>query len=223
MRRERRNNVVIASPMRTPMKAITQHRYGSADVLRFRDIDEPTPGEHEVLVRVQAAGIAHGVIHVMTGEPYLMRLMGFGLLKPKNPVLGQDVSGTVTATGVGVTRFTVGGEVFGSAKRSFADYAVAREDKLSHKPENLTFGQAAAMPVSGLTALRVGCGRGHGGSDLLVVGASGGQDLSQRPLESHGRYGGLPKVAGNSRIACIDAVFAGSNAGDRTGPGDSGW
>ena len=136
------------------MKAITQDRYGSADVLRLRDIERPTPGDHEVLVRVQAAGIARGVLHVMTGEPYLMRLVGFGLLKPKNPVPGQDVAGTVTAIGDGVTRFKVGDEVFGIAKGSFAEYAVAREDKLSHKPENLSFEQAAAMPISGLTALR---------------------------------------------------------------------
>ena len=135
------------------MKAITQDKYGSADVLRLRDIERPTPGEREVLVRVQAAGIARGVLHVMTGEPYLMRLVGFGLLKPKNPVPGQDVAGTVTATGAGVTRFKVGDEVFGIAKGSFAEYAVAREDKLTHKPENLSFEQAAAMPISGLTAL----------------------------------------------------------------------
>jgi len=91
------------------MKAITQDRYGSADVLQLRDIEAPTPGAHEVLVRVQAAGIARGVLHVMTGEPYLMRVMGFGLLKPKNPVPGQDVAGTVTATGDGVTRWRAAG------------------------------------------------------------------------------------------------------------------
>ncbi len=157
------------------MRAITQDRYGSADVLRLRDIEEPTPGDHEVLVRVQAAGIARGVLHVMTGEPYLMRLMGFGLLKPKNPVPGQDVAGTVIATGDGVTRFTVGDEVFGIAKGSFAEYAVAREDKLSHKPENLSFEQAAAMPISGLTALRALDAAGvTDGSNVLIVGASGG-------------------------------------------------
>ena len=157
------------------MKAITQDRYGSADVLRLRDIEVPTPGDHEVLVRVQAAGIARGVLHVMTGEPYLMRLVGFGLLKPKNPVPGQDVAGTVTATGDGVTRFKVGDEVFGIAKGSFAEYAVAREDKLSHKPENLSFEQAAAMPISGLTALRALDAAGvTGGSNVLIVGASGG-------------------------------------------------
>jgi NADPH:quinone reductase-like Zn-dependent oxidoreductase len=157
------------------MKAITQDRYGSADVLRLRDIDEPKPGEHEVLVRVQAAGIARGVLHVMTGEPYLMRLVGFGLLKPKNPVPGQDVAGTVTATGDAVTRFDVGDEVFGIAKGSFAEYAVAREDKLSHKPETLSFEHAAAMPTSGLTALGALDAAGvAGGSDVLIVGASGG-------------------------------------------------
>ena len=157
------------------MKAITQDRYGSADVLRLRDLDEPTPGEREVLVSVRAAGIARGVLHVMTGEPYLMRLVGFGLLRPKNPVLGQDVAGTVTATGDGVTRFDVGDEVFGIAKGSFAEYAVAREDKLSHKPENLSFAQAAAMPISGLTALGAMDAAGVTvGSNVLIVGASGG-------------------------------------------------
>jgi NADPH:quinone reductase-like Zn-dependent oxidoreductase len=157
------------------MKAITQDRYGSADVLRLCDIDEPEPGQNEVLVRVQAAGIARGVLHVMSVEPYLMRLVGFGLLKPKNPVPGQDVAGTVTATGDGVTRFDVGDEVFGIAKGSFAQYAVAREDKLSHKPETLSFAQAAAMPISGLTALGALDAAGvTEGSSVLVVGASGG-------------------------------------------------
>ena len=157
------------------MKAITQDKYGSADVLRLRDIEQPTPSDHEVLVRVQAAGIARGVLHVMTGEPYLMRLVGFGLLKPKNPVPGQDVAGTVTATGAGVTRFKVGDEVFGIAKGSFAEYAVAREDKLTHKPENLSFEQAAAIPISGLTALGALDAAGVTvGSNVLIVGASGG-------------------------------------------------
>jgi NADPH:quinone reductase-like Zn-dependent oxidoreductase len=157
------------------MKAITQDTYGSADVLELRDIEQPTPGEHEVLVKVEAAGIARGVIHVMTGEPYLMRVMGFGLRKPKAPVLGQDVAGTVTATGPGVTRLKVGDEVFGIAQGSFALFAVAREDKLTHKPENLTFTQAAAMPISGLTALRALDAAGvTAGSDVLVIGASGG-------------------------------------------------
>jgi len=159
----------------TIMKAITQDRYGSADVLQLRDIEQPTPGEHEVVVKVEAAGIARGVIHVMTGEPYLMRIMGFGLRKPKSPVLGQDVAGTVTETGPGVTRLKVGDEVFGIARGSFAEFAVAREDKLTSKPEKLTFTQAAAMPISGLTALRALDAAGVTvGSDVLVIGASGG-------------------------------------------------
>src|SRR3954468_17867519 len=123
------------------MKAITQDKYGSADGLRLRDIERPTPSEREVLVRVQAAGIARGVLHVMTGEPYLMRLMGFGLTKPKNPVLGMDVAGTVVATGAQVTRFKAGDEVFGIAKGSYAEFAAASEDKLLLKPESLTFEQ----------------------------------------------------------------------------------
>jgi NADPH:quinone reductase-like Zn-dependent oxidoreductase len=111
----------------------------------------------------------------MTGEPYLMRLMGFGLVKPKNPVLGMDVAGTVTEIGAGVTRFKVGDEVFGIAKGSYAEYAAASEDKLALKPQSLTFEQAAAMGVSGLTALHALDVAGvAAGSRVLVVGASGG-------------------------------------------------
>ena len=157
------------------MKAITQDTYGSVEVLELREIDEPTPRDHEVVVKVEAAGIARGVIHVMTGEPYLMRIMGFGLRRPKSPVLGQDVAGVVTAVGAGVTRLKVGDEVFGIAKGSFAEYAVAREDKLTHKPENLSFAQSAAVPISGLTALRaLDAANVTTGSDVLIVGASGG-------------------------------------------------
>ena len=156
------------------MKAITQNRYGSADVLELRDIDRPTAGDHDVVVRVHAAGLARGVLHVMTGEPYLMRLMGFGLTKPKNPVPGMDVAGTVMETGAQVTRFKAGDEVFGIAKGSFAEFAAASEDKLSLKPESLTFEQAAAISISGLTALRALDAAGvSAGSSVLVVGASG--------------------------------------------------
>ena len=157
------------------MKAITQDRYGSADVLRLRDIEEPTPGEHEVLVSVQAAGIARGVLHVMTGEPYLMRLLGFGLMKPKNPVPGQDVAGTVTAIGAG--RHPVRRRRRGLRHRPGFLRRVRRRPRgqARHKPESLTFEQAAAMPISGLTALRALDAAGvTSGSTVLVVGASGG-------------------------------------------------
>jgi NADPH:quinone reductase-like Zn-dependent oxidoreductase len=157
------------------MKAIVQNSYGSADVLELRDIDRPTAGDGEVLVRVHAAGVNRGTLHVMAGEPYLMRLMGFGVLKPKSPVPGQDVAGTVIAVGAQVTRFAVGDVVFGIAKGAFAEYAVAREDKLAHKPEGLTFEHAAVIGISGLTALRaLDVARVTAGSSVLVVGASGG-------------------------------------------------
>jgi hypothetical protein len=100
VRPKKRASDMNATPRRTRMKAITQDRYGSADVLRHRDIDEPTPGDHEVLVRVQATGIARGVLHVMTGEPYLMRLMGCGLLKPKNPVLSRKTRRRADVVGI---------------------------------------------------------------------------------------------------------------------------
>jgi NADPH:quinone reductase-like Zn-dependent oxidoreductase len=156
------------------MKAIIQDTYGSADVLQFREIDRPPAGKGEVVVQVRAAGISRGTVHVMTGTPYLMRLVS-GLRRPKNPVAGQDVAGTVAAVGPNVTRFSVGDEVFGIARGSFAEYAVAREKKLAHKPASLSFEQAAAMPVSGLTALRaIDAVRIRTGQTVLVVGASGG-------------------------------------------------
>jgi NADPH:quinone reductase-like Zn-dependent oxidoreductase len=158
----------------TTMKAIVQDRYGNADVLQFQDVDQPTAGDGEVLLQVHAAALSRGTLHLMTGEPYLLRL-GFGVRRPKNPVLGQDVAGTVVAVGPSVTRFAVGDEVFGIARGSFAEYAVAREDKLTHKPASITFEQAAAIPVSGLTALRaLDAARVKAGQTVLIVGASGG-------------------------------------------------
>ena len=158
----------------TTMKAIVQETYGSADVLQVRDIDQPTAGAGEVLLRVHAAGVSRGDVHLMTGEPYLVRAV-IGIRRPRNRVLGQDVAGTVVAIGPDVTRFRVGDEVFGIARGAFAEYAVAREIKLAHKPSNLTFTQAAAMPVSGLTALRALDAAGvRAGQTVLVIGASGG-------------------------------------------------
>jgi NADPH:quinone reductase-like Zn-dependent oxidoreductase len=160
--------------MPTTMKAIVQEIYGSADVLELRDVDRPTPAAGEVLVRVHAAGVSRGDVHLMKGEPYLVRA-AVGIRRPKNRVLGLDVAGTVVAIGADVARFAVGDEVFGIARGSFAEYAVAREDKLVHKPSSLTFTQAAVMPISGLTALRAIDAAGvHAGQSVLVVGASGG-------------------------------------------------
>src|SRR5207342_861873 len=133
------------------MKAIVHDTYGSTDVLELRDIEKPATADDEVLVRVRAAGVARGDWHVMTGLPYPIRLAGFGLRAPKNPVIGMDMAGVVEAVGKDVTRFRPGDEVFGLAKGSFAEYARAPENKLAPKPANLSFEQASVVAVSGLT------------------------------------------------------------------------
>jgi NADPH:quinone reductase-like Zn-dependent oxidoreductase len=158
------------------MQAIVQTEYGSADVLHLQQIDRPAFGEDEVLVQVRAAGMDRGTWHLMAGQAYLIRLMGFGLRAPKNPVPGLDVAGTVVAAGAHVTRLKVGDEVFGIGQGSFAGYARARADKLARKPANLTFEQAAAVAVSGLTALQGlrDAGRVKPGQHVLIIGASGG-------------------------------------------------
>ena len=165
-----------SAPPQQRMQAVVRHEYGSADVLRVEEIDRPTIEADEVLIRVHTAGMDRGTWHLMAGMPYLFRLMGPGLRKPKNPVLGLDVAGTVMAVGSDVTRFKVGDEVFGISRGSFAEYAAARQDKLAHKPANLTFEQAAVVPISGLTALQslLDVGRLQAGQHVLIVGASGG-------------------------------------------------
>lgn len=157
------------------MQAVVQDRYGSADVLRLARIPRPAPRQDEVLVQVRAAGLDRGTWHLMTGLPYLLRL-GFGLRRPRNPVPGMDLAGTVVAVGSAVTRFAVGDDVFGSGRGAFADFAVAREDKLARKPLKSSFEQAAVVPVSALTALQAlrDAGRVRQGQKVLILGASGG-------------------------------------------------
>lgn len=157
------------------MRAIVQKEYGSADVLSVARIDRPVIEADEVLVQVRAAGLDRGTWHLMAGLPYAIRL-GFGLRAPKTAVPGLDVAGLVVAVGRDVTRFRPGDEVFGISKGAFAQFAAAREDKLALKPSNLTFDQAAAVPVSGLTALQGLRDAGHleAGQNVLIVGASGG-------------------------------------------------
>jgi NADPH:quinone reductase-like Zn-dependent oxidoreductase len=159
-----------------PMRAVLQSRYGSFDVLRVGSSARPRPSDDEVIVRVHAAGVARGDWHMMTGRPYLMRVMGFGFAAPKSPVLGLDVAGTVVEVGPKVTRFAVGEEVFGIARGAFAEYAAAREDKLVRKPAAVSFEDAAVSAVSGITALQAlrDAGRLVPGQRVLVVGASGG-------------------------------------------------
>ncbi|HEY6567356.1 MAG TPA: NAD(P)-dependent alcohol dehydrogenase [Actinomycetota bacterium] len=158
------------------MKAIMQDRYGTPDVLEFRDIDEPVVGDGDVLVRVHAAGCGPDVWHFMAGKPYLARLM-IGFRGPKVRVRGWDVAGTVEAVGPNVTRFKAGDEVMGTCEAgSFAELAVTPQDKLVPKPARLTFEEAAAMPVSGCTAFQAvsDVAKVQPGHKVLVIGASGG-------------------------------------------------
>jgi len=158
------------------MKAIVQDRYGSADVLELGDVDEPEIGDSDVLVRVYAAGVDRGAWHLMTGLPYLVRIAGFGLRAPRTRVRGTEVAGRVETVGRNVTRFEAGDDVFGICGGSFAEYASAAEDKLALKPANLSFEQAAAVPVSAVTALQAlrDEGRLQPGQKVLVIGAAGG-------------------------------------------------
>jgi NADPH:quinone reductase-like Zn-dependent oxidoreductase len=158
-----------------PMRALLQSGYGGTEVLRLGTAATPTPAEGEVLVEVHAAAIDRGTWHLMTGRPYLMRLMGFGFRAPKQPVAGLDLAGTVVALGPGVTRFRVGDRVFGIGRGSFAQYACAREDKLAVIPRDASFEDAAVLGVSGITALQaIDAGRLRAGERVLVIGASGG-------------------------------------------------
>jgi len=158
------------------MKAIVRDRYGSADVLELRDVEVPQVGDEEVLVRVRAAGLDRGAWHIMAGLPYLIRIAGYGLRRPKAAGLGSEVAGVVQAVGAKVTGLQPGEAVFGTCSASFAEYASARPGRLARKPANLTFEQAAAVPVSATTALQAlrDRGRVQAGQRVLVIGASGG-------------------------------------------------
>lgn len=161
------------------MKAIVRDTYGSTDALELRDVDTPVLDDNDVLIRVHAAGLDRGVWHVMTGLPYLIRFVvpALGVRKPKVPVLGMDVAGHVEAVGEQVTRFQPGDAVFGWADDgSYAEYASVPEDNLAPKPANLTFEQAAAVPISGLAALQAvrDVGRIQPGQRVLIIGAAGG-------------------------------------------------
>lgn len=192
-----------ATPATDTMRAIVQDRYGSSDTWQLTVIDRPAIEAYEVLVHVHAAGLDRGTWHSMTGRPYLMRIMGFGLRAPKNRVPGLAVAGTVVAVGANVTRFAVGDEVFGVSRGAFAEYAAAREDKLAHKPSTLTFEQAAAVPISATTALQgLRLGRIAAGQQVLIIGASGG--VGTYAVQLAKAYGG--EVTGVCSAAKADLV-----------------
>jgi NADPH:quinone reductase-like Zn-dependent oxidoreductase len=157
------------------MKAILRPTYGTADVLQLADIEKPAPAEDQILVKVRAASVNPIDWHLMRGTPYLMRL-GFGLPKPRSPRLGADFSGTVESIGNRVSRFKSGDEVFGVGRGSFAEYLTISEDKVAAKPAGLTFEQAAALPIAGLTALQALRDKGQveRGQQVLINGAAGG-------------------------------------------------
>jgi NADPH:quinone reductase-like Zn-dependent oxidoreductase len=156
------------------MKATVYHEYGSPDVLKCEEIEKPTPADDEVLIRVRAASV-NPVDRFFRGRPYLTRIMT-GLRKPKYTRLGSDVAGQVEAVGRSVTEFKPGDEVFGACRGAFAEYACASESKLALKPNNVTFEQAAAVPVAALTALQGlrDKGKTQAGQKVLINGAAGG-------------------------------------------------
>jgi NADPH:quinone reductase-like Zn-dependent oxidoreductase len=156
------------------MKAIVQDRYGAADVLELREVEDPTIGPDDVLVRVVAAGCGPDVWHLMTGQPYFVRVMP-GFARMRAAVRGRDVAGRVEAVGADVQDLRPGDEVLGIVEGSFAELAVGRPDKLVRKPARLSFEQAAALPISGLTALQaVRDAAVVPGQRVLVIGAGGG-------------------------------------------------
>jgi len=157
------------------MKAIVYRKYGSPDVLEYAELEKPTPGDHELLVRVRAASVNASDVHLMTGKPYFVRLMT-GLSQKKQKRLGIDVSGTVEAVGPNVTQFNPGDSVFGACRGSFAEYVCALETRVALAPADKTFEDAAAVPVAAITALQAlrDVGQIQRGHKVLVDGASGG-------------------------------------------------
>jgi NADPH:quinone reductase-like Zn-dependent oxidoreductase len=165
-----------ANPAGLPptMLAAVRDRYGTADVIRIDRVALPAVGEHDVLVRVAAAGVDRGTWHLLAGRPYAVRA-ATGLRRPRTRGLGRELAGTVVAVGTEVTRFAVGDAVFGIGDGAFAEYARASERKLAHTPAGISQEAAATLPISGLTALQaVDAARVTTGAHLLVLGASGG-------------------------------------------------
>jgi len=160
------------------MTAIVHDAYGTTpeDILHVEEVDKPTIADEEVLVRVHAASVDRGTWHIMAGLPYPIRVAGYGIRKPKHLNPGRSLAGTVEAVGQHATGFEPGNDVFGTCDGSFATFARVRTDKLAPKPTNVSFEQAAAVPISGVTALQAvrDHGRIRAGQRVLIVGASGG-------------------------------------------------
>ncbi len=159
------------------MKAIVYEKYGTPDVVQFKEVSKPVPADDEVLVKIYAASVNAYDWHFLTADIFLIRLMGGGLFKPKDPRLGSDIAGRVEAVGKNIKQFQPGNEVFGSiGYGGFAEYVCAPENKLALKPANLSFEEAASVPMAALTALQGLRDSGHiqSGQKVLIQGASGG-------------------------------------------------
>jgi hypothetical protein len=168
------------------MRAVIQQQYGGSELLALADIPAPVAGPSDVVVQTRAAGVDRGTWHLMTGQPYAVRLV-FGLRRPKHRVPGRDVSGVVAEVGSDVTRVSIGDEVMGTADGSFAEMALVPQSRVARKPDRLSFEESAALPVSGLTALQAvrDAARVKPGDHVLVIGASGGGRLPRGP-DRHG-------------------------------------
>jgi NADPH:quinone reductase-like Zn-dependent oxidoreductase len=158
------------------LKAVTYTRYGPPEVLQFGELEKPAPAENQVLVRVRASSVNAQEYRVRAAKPAVMRLMIGGVFRPRDPRLGADLAGTVEAVGSAVTQFRPGDEVFGCRHGAYAEYVCAREGLLAPKPQNVSFEQAAAVPIAGLTALQGlrDAGQIQPGQKVLIQGASGG-------------------------------------------------
>jgi len=158
------------------MKAIFRTAYGSTDILTLKEIDKPVPKDNELLIKVYAASVNPLDWHILRGVPFIVRLMGFGLLKPKHQILGADMSGRVEAIGKNVTQFKAGDEIIGTGMGGFAEYTCISENRAVSKPATISFEQAATIPVAGVTALQALRENGHlqSGQHVLINGASGG-------------------------------------------------
>ena len=195
------------------MKAIVYTKYGPPDVLNLEEVRDPTPGEDEVLVKVLAASTNAADWHLMRADPFLVRLMGLGLLKPKNRILGADIAGRVEAVGRNVTQFQPGDEVFGDLSGcgfgGFAEYVCATEDALALKPANVSFEEAAAVPLAAVTALQGlrDKGRIQPGQKVLINGASGGVGTSA--VQIAGTFGAeVTGVCSTSKLDLVRSIGA---------------
>lgn len=199
------------------MKAIIQPRYGSPDLLEVREVDVPRIGDREVLVRVHAASLHPDVWHVVTGRPYVLRLMGAGLLKPRNPIPGTDMAGVVERVGPGAARFKPGDAVFGETipamqwvnGGAFAEYVSVREDLLALKPDNVTFAQAASVPTSGFIVLLNlrGLEQWPKAGRALINGAGGGVGtLALQLLKANGAH--VTAVDSAAKLAMLRSLGA---------------